>query len=435
MSDEFIAKRKSRDEKPKKERKVKKNGKLRMGCFGRCAITCTIIFVVLISGIIGGSFWAWGKYVEPGMQMSLPRFVGIVGKAYTYSEKKLITNPYDSEVDLKAFYDGLKSKAMIDKDVVIKIEDILSGVLNKIPPTATPTPTAVKNSVSSVAPLGLQDSGTTGNAALDELLKNLKFDFSSLENYDGKPYILEITDKQIAALLNELFSSAVNSNSLKQFKDFETNYGLKLQEMVSIKQVVIDAKTVNNVAMPRLKITMMLQPRTLIGKLCEKSGTPKIVKSLVPKKIFASMSVFPNSPHVPAEVAINNVNESDFADLTSGIDGLLTSYGGSPLGIDSIFKTINDAIVSAIGSVNKLVPINFVDSGSMQAEPVKALMRMLKVTVSEGQFMNMLKDIKLPTALSLGFDKLTKELRDQNVNAFIGDFSQKYGLADRKAHV
>ncbi|MEG2274657.1 MAG: hypothetical protein RSC44_04920, partial [Clostridia bacterium] len=379
--------------------------------------------------------------------MSLPKFVGIIGSAYTYNEKKLVTNPYDPVVDLAGFYDGFKSKLMIDKDTQIKIQDILTGMANK------PTPAAYvdncceslsNNTQSSVvAPLALNASGSTGNVALDALLKDLKFDFSALANYDGKPYILEVTDKQIAALLNELFSVAVSSDILPQFKQFEQTYGVKLQEVVSIKQVVIDGKEIDGVMQARLKITMALELRATVKKIVDKTiaagnsaipaGLIKMLPGLAPKKVFLSMSVFPNAVNAAAEVAFNNIKESDFAALLDGIDGLMSSFGGASLGIDGIFKTINDAIVSAIGSVNKYIPLSFVDTGSLDMQPIKGLMNMLKVTVSEGQFLTMIKDIKLPTAASLGVDKDTKQLRDTDVKLFINDFSKKYGISSAVA--
>ncbi|MEG1609385.1 MAG: hypothetical protein RR348_05905, partial [Clostridia bacterium] len=58
---------------------------------------------------------------------------------------------------------------------------------------------------------------------------------------------------------------------------------------------------------------------------------------------------------------------------------------------------------------------------------------MLKVTVSEGQFLTMIKDIKLPTAASLGVDKYTKQLRDTDVKLFINDFTKKYGISSAVA--
>lgn len=410
-----------------KNDKIKKNGKKKHGWVFKCLISCLIIFVILTGAIIGGAFWAWGKYVEPGMQMSLPKFLGILGDAYSYNEKKIVTHPFSPEEDLASFYLDFKRKMMLDPETPLNIADILAGKFNGN--TQTDGEAVAENSN-----IETKAADTTGNASLDKLLRELKFDFSVLRAYDGSPTILEVTDKQIAAFLNEVFSILDFNGMLPQLAKIEQEYGIKIKDTISIKQVLIDSKTKGDVVQPRLSITMKIELKSMLNAIIAKQGYPKIISGLLPKKLFVTMYVFPNEQDGKAEIAVNSITPEDLNALITGINGVMAMYGGGDaFDIDRLFQSINNAIVSAINSVNKFLPISFVESGSIQAKPIEALMSLLKVDVSEGQFMYMLKDIKLPTLASLGFDKYTDTIRSSEVKTFINNFSSNYGLSDEVA--
>ena len=79
----------NRQSKGKKAPKAKKSH----GCLS-CIITLVVIFVVLIAGIAGGGVWAWGKYVEPQVGLSISEAFQVLTSLYKADEKQIVTNPY-----------------------------------------------------------------------------------------------------------------------------------------------------------------------------------------------------------------------------------------------------------------------------------------------------------------------------------------------------
>lgn len=443
MSEDFKAKITKGSDTEKKPKKVNKKGKVKMSCWGKCAITSLVIIVMLVSAVMGAAFWAWGKYAKPSMNMSLPRFIGILSSGFSYNEKKIVANPYNKETDLNNFYSNLKGKMMLSSDAEIKINDILSGALAG---NGSDNSTSQTNQQKYIGTMGydyqpLQTleqtpvteenaSGnfTTGNGAIDAFLKDLKFDFSSLANYKGEPFILEWTDRQVAAFLNEVLTSAISGQFIPAIKEIETQYNITLSEIISLQQVLIDSRTVNNTAHPRLKITLRLDIREAVKAYLSTTTVPLFVASLLPKRIYVSASVYPTSPDMPLEIGFNNITEQDFSDLIQGVENIMQEFGGQSLGINDMMININDMIVQSIAKVADILPISFVETGSIQTQPIRALMNLLNLSINEGQFLTMLRDIKLPTIESLGFDKFTDEMRNASVSSLITEISTKYGL-------
>lgn len=397
----------NRQSKGKKAPKAKKSH----GCLS-CIITLVVIFVVLVAGIAGGGVWAWGKYVEPQVGLSISEAFQFLTSLYKADEKQIVTNPYTSS-DLDSFYSEFKAKTYMSADSDITIVDILDSATSAKSSESSSTETAM---ALAEAPTG------TGNAALDDLLNKIEFDFSSLATYSGEENILEVTDKQFAAVMDSVLQYYVTQSG-ESSEDSAlgaiSQYAPYLKH-VKVSQVVIDSVAGARIEDVILSLTIKIDIASLAPQLLEGTPVPAFVAGLLPKKVFITMDVKPNAENGQASIGINQIDR----DLMSKIEGILNKFVG---GETPIMQTINDAVKSVVEKLNTVIPLTFVDSGC-DMKPVEGLMNVLGVELGEAQFLCLIRDFKLPTASDVGLDSFTEELRTQNLATFIDEFTTKYGF-------
>ena len=95
-------------------------------------------------------------------------------------------------------------------------------------------------------------------------------------------------------------------------------------------------------------------------------------------------------------------------------------------------QTVNATVRNVISKIEEKLPISFVQSGC-NIKPVTGLMNVLNISLGEAQFLAMIRDIKLPTAESVGVNGYTQELRTEALNTFIGEFATKYAFDNKGA--
>ncbi|MDD7351234.1 MAG: hypothetical protein PUG90_03540 [Clostridia bacterium] len=397
----------NRQSKAKKAPKAKKSH----GCL-TCIITLVVIFVVLVAGIAGGGVWAWGKYVEPQVGLSISEAFQFLTSLYKADEKQIVTNPYTSS-DLDSFYSEFKAKTYMSADSDITIVDILDSATSAKSSESSSTETAM--ALAEDAPTG------TGNAALDDLLNKIEFDFSSLSTYSGEENILEVTDKQFAAVIDSVLQYYVTQSASSEDSALGaiSQYAPYLKH-VKVSQVVIDSVAGARIEDVILSLTIKIDIASLAPQLLEGTPVPAFVAGLLPKKVFITMDVKPNAENGQASIGINQIDR----DLMSKIEGILNKFAG---GETPIMQTINDAVKSVVQKLNTVIPLTFVDSGC-DMKPVEGLMNVLGVELGEAQFLCLIRDFKLPTASDVGLDSFTDELRTQNLATFIDEFTTKYGF-------
>ncbi|MGN0761100.1 MAG: hypothetical protein ACI4MV_04055 [Christensenellales bacterium] len=395
----------NRQSKGKKAPKAKKSH----GCLS-CIITLVVIFVVLIAGIAGGGVWAWGKYVEPQVGLSISEAFQVLTSLYKADEKQIVTNPY-SEDDLNSFYSEFKAKTYMSADSEIDIIDILDTAASaKKEDTSTPTA------------LAEDTPKATGNSALDDLLSKIEFDFSSLSTYSGEENILEVTDKQFAALIDSVLQYYVtqsSDNSEESALGAISKYAPYLKH-VKVSQVVIDSVAGARLDDVILSLTIKIDVASLAPELLQGTSVPSFVAGLLPKTLFVGLQVKPNAENGQASIAINQIDK----ELMTKLENLLNKFVG---GETPIMQTINNAVKDVIAKLDTVIPLTFVDSGC-DMKPVEALMNVLGVELGEAQFLCLIRDFKLPTASDVGMGSYTEELRTQNLEIFIDEFTTKYGF-------
>lgn len=434
----------------KDAKKIEKKSHRRRFFTGFAAVS--IVFV-LICTLFVGAFVAWDMYAKEPTGLTLPEAVSMLADLYK-DGSGIVTNPYNAETDLESFYTDLKKGLYVSQDCEISINDIVSGILSGA--TSGQNGNAEEEvTLSNGKPLVMADESApeigangsiTGNQALDDLLESLEFDFSVLENKtdsDLEKEMLELSDKEIAAVLNEAFSVITEIDALK---NFETQYGIDIASVVSVQQVIIDKATVLEQEDARLLVTLKLNLRDaaktalannkeqLLAKVFQDKEVPSIVgqavdvlPALLPKTVYVTASVFPNQQTWSAQVIVNNMSEKQQTAVNNLLDKFLSAQDEDGNSI-SFMQSINAKVYDTIAKINDIIPVNFTPSGTFNTKPIQAVINMLGAdNLTQGDFLALVRDVKLPTAESLGVDGYTQEQQTLAANNFINyEFSEKY---------
>ncbi|MDE7337190.1 MAG: hypothetical protein K2N32_03660, partial [Clostridia bacterium] len=236
--------------------------------------------------------------------------------------------------------------------------------------------------------------------------------------------ILEISDKQLAAFVDEMLKGI--GEFFPAIKEMEASLGCALSDVFEIKQIIISG----DVSVPEsvgLKITLNVKLKNLVSALAKKNSSLSFVQSLMPKNIFASVVVYPCDRTRAIQASINKMSEVNVEKIIRIADVILKKTG-SGTSLSQILVDVNSKVVDTIEKAQDVIPLSFVTTGSMELYPIETLMKTLKVDVSEQAFLTMIRDVKLPNAQSLGFDAFTQEVKLNDTKTFIGEISAKYGI-------
>ena len=432
--------RQRRQEQRKQERKKERH---KSRC-ARCLVTIVILLVVTVGVLYGGGTFAWNTYAKPKFGISFNDALALVGSTYIAKEKDIVTNPY-GEGDLDGFYSELSDALFLDESVNLKesLTEVLDGfvtsMMNSGEEETTEVPESNELSTAGESTEGDAASFTTGNEALDNFLKALKFDFSSLKDYEDEyttPKVLEITDKQTAAFLNNIIGTAVTSDGVKG-KLPELVKGVDLSQVVTIPQVTVASDNAVGLDGVSLTLTVKLNLRDTIKDVANQIY-PALgyVSYLLPKALYATITIYPNDYLKQAQIKVNSFSDKKMGDVYSIANYFLASTEYES--IDGILRMVNQKAIEAIEKVQDVVPVNFVATGSVQVHPIQALMKALGATeITETQFYCMVRDLCLPTFddvkenIGLATFKSIDELDDYVLDAksdLALEIETKYGI-------
>ena len=413
--------------KKKRERLVvEKNEKaIKRGCrlkaMGRIF---AIVFVLLYIGLIIGSTTlvyktaekAWDENI--GIEAGVPfkeLFTIFKGVRKT-DENAIVTNAY-GEDDVKEFYANIKRKAYLSQDFDLDIMKLLGTVMGGSEDENVAEQTDIVYDEEDDGQT--EDVESTGNSALDDLLNTLEFDFSSLSTYDGAKNILEISDRQLAGFFSEVLAGL--GTYFPQISEIEQTYGIKINEVLEIKQIIISGDPLKPESVG-FKVTIGLKMKDLVAGLVKAYDLPSIITSIMPNYLYASVTVYPSDRTRGIQVAINAMSEVN-VDKIVRIADVVLSKTGNDMSIAGMLIEVNSKIVDVIEKAQEIMPIVFTASadggGNVDTYPIETLMKFLGVEISEQAFLYMIKDVKLPTAQTLGFDVYTQEIKDRDTQAFI----------------
>lgn len=421
------------------------------------ACICVLVFLAGIFGLGFGAYktaeYLWNKNIGEESGVAFNELFGILNGVTKADENKIVTNKYTDD-DLDGFYDNLKNKLYLSDDYDIDISSLIGGLLGNTQNGDTegsqvsvttqgtdgydlvylytyPDGRVVQSSValaeeesdqSTDVDDGSQSESGTGNAQLDAFLQDLEFDFSSLENYKGEKNILEISDKQLAAVINEVYGSL--SDVFTQIQDIEAKIGKPLEEVLEIKQIIISGDVITPESI-KIKITVGINARDALSKIIDEQGLPSILKKMIPQHMYATVIAYPFDATKAVQATLNQMSEVNVDKIVSIVDVVLKKLD-KEFSLHDMLVKVNTKVVELLQKAQEKIPLSFVNTGSIDIYPIETLMKTLNVNISEQAFLFMMRDIKLPTEESLGYDIYTPEWKLEETTAFVDDLTDKY---------
>ena len=413
-------------------------------------LVCVMLMLVVIACVAcGGALWAWDRYAYPYVNLSLPEAVSLASEMYEVDPDKVVTNPYDPEADLDSFYASFKEGMYLSADCDITIADIVNAVM----------PSEGEGEESRVGDDVNAENPDTGSDPLNALLERLEFDFDRLDkqtNEDLEKEVLEIGDKELAAVLNEAMQTAFE---IDQLAEISQQYAIDFPNLIKVEQVVIDG--VESVArqddtrvlatvsvnigdniegIARNAYDNILRPQIaeskpdLAGTLDGMSGTIiSVLKKILPDMLYLTVAVYPNDTDRAAYVTYNNVEDEgkqelidklfqgqylQMSDVDVNLNGVLDpEENGVSMSIPQIAGSI---VANTIASLNETIMLNFTNTedsnGVFQTKPIEFMLSILGAdNISQGQFLAIMRDVQVP------YDRMAEEYPDADADDAYSD--------------
>lgn len=404
-------------------------------------LVCVMLLLVVIACVgCGSALWAWDRYAYPYVNLSLPEAFSLASEMYEVDPDKVVTNPYDPEADLESFYASFKEGMYLSADCDITIADIVNAVM----------PSEGEGEESRVGDDVNAENPDTGSDSLNALLERLEFDFDRLDkqtNEDLEKEVLEIGDKELAAVLNEAMQTAFE---IDQLVEISQQYAIDFPNLIKVEQVVIDG--VESVArqddtrvlatvsvnigdniegIARNAYDNILRPQIaeskpdLAGTLDGMSGTIiSVLKKILPDMLYLTVAVYPNDTDRAAYVTYNNVEDEgkqelidklfqgqylQMTDVDVNLNGVLDpEENGVSMSIPQIAGGI---VANTIASLNETIMLNFTNTedsnGVFQTKPIEFMLSILGAdNISQGQFLAIMRDVQVP------YDRMAEEYPD-----------------------
>lgn len=404
-------------------------------------LVCVMLLLVVIACVgCGSALWAWDRYAYPYVNLSLPEAFSLASEIYEVDPDKVVTNPYDPEADLDSFYASFKEGMYLSADCDITIADIVNAVM----------PSEGEGEESRIGDDVNAENPDTGSDSLNALLERLEFDFDRLDkqtNEDLEKEVLEIGDKELAAVLNEAMQTAFE---IDQLVEISQQYAIDFPNLIKVEQVVIDG--VESVArqddtrvlatvsvnigdniegIARNAYDNILRPQIaeskpdLAGTLDGMSGTIiSVLKKILPDMLYLTVAVYPNDTDRAAYVTYNNVEDEgkqelidklfqgqylQMSDVDVNLNGVLDpEENGVSMSIPQIAGGI---VANTIASLNETIMLNFTNTedsnGVFQTKPIEFMLSILGAdNISQGQFLAIMRDVQVP------YDRMAEEYPD-----------------------
>lgn len=413
-------------------------------------LVCVMLLLVVIACVgCGSALWAWDRYAYPYVNLSLPEAFSLASEMYEVDPDKVVTNPYDPEADLDSFYASFKEGMYLSADCDITIADIVNAVM----------PSEGEGEESRVGDDVNAENPDTGSDPLNALLERLEFDFDRLDkqtNEDLEKEVLEIGDKELAAVLNEAMQTAFE---IDQLVEISQQYAIDFPNLIKVEQVVIDG--VESVArqddtrvlatvsvnigdniegIARNAYDNILRPQIaeskpdLAGTLDGMSGTIiSVLKKILPDMLYLTVAVYPNDTDRAAYVTYNNVEDEgkqelidklfqgqylQMTDVDVNLNGVLDpEENGVSMSIPQIAGGI---VANTIASLNETIMLNFTNTedsnGVFQTKPIEFMLSILGAdNISQGQFLAIMRDVQVP------YDRMAEEYPDVEAGDLYSD--------------
>lgn len=450
-----------------------------------CLVICLIVIVVLTAGVMVGSVLAFNHFISP--LIGGVKFFDCLKilNALTHADRNKIINSNEefTAQDLNDFYMALNSmlyqkelteeeyleryealpeeeklnmtfeeyKAShpfrIDLEILAKalnLEELLSGGDSN------------KNNGEVAAAEGENENGEGLDETYVNLIKELYFDFSSLEKYpyfddeeDFSYTTFQITGKQLASVINEILDIVLNSFNLGDQAEFLGNVNLKNY----IGLPVVSFKKVDN--KDKLTTTVELHLRKLIDEvvadiLMNELNVPKFainaIKTSLPKNFYITLETYPTDSNSEVTIKINNADDKVSNNIKIITNALTERFNVSLFPSsnansdeenaetpkkETIFKQLNNKVVDIFSLLNDYVPLTFVSneegSATLRIAHIQALLKMAGL-FDEDDLENSVTPHMFFTTLRCLFDEATAVSNKEDLISFYAQLDDKYGI-------
>lgn len=483
--------------------RVKEGRSKRMPWCVSCLIACLVIVVVFVVGIIIAANVTFNKFVSPMIGgIKLGECTKLLTGALNSNRDKIVTNEYTAD-DLDDFYFTLNSmlyqKELTDEEYQarydalseeekaeyptveaykeahpyrididsltssLKLDELIGG--NQETPTDGEVSAAGEDENNSSS--GGSNVDNTDNEQLQELFKQLAFDFGVLKKYpytnteeDLSYTTFQITGNQMAAVVNEIASVVMKSVNLgNTMPELE---GVDFSKYASVPQITAsdvqyEDSNGNTLTKPMLSIVVELKTRKLIEEafvpMLEKQGVPKfalnVIKILLPKNFFVSLETYPTDKDSEVSIKINNMNDKACESLKTIVNSLAEKFNFTLFPKDgegqpdqdastdqtqektTIFNEINTMVVNVFTKINEFVPVQFVSneqgSVSLRVAHIQGLLKVMGL-FDENDLENSVTPHMFLTTLRCLFDEATPENNKAELANLYAQLDAKYGI-------
>lgn len=340
---------------------------------------CLVSFLVTIVAVVGVAFgagaFAYNKYAKDITNISYMEAWGVLTSLYGANDKKMITNPYNKETELAQVDASMRELLYIQEGCEFSITKLIKEALaggSTDDGDSEPSDNNQQSVANSI--IGVNTSVNSNNAFMN-MMADLKFDFSTLENYNGEKHILSITDKQMAAIIDDLFLNVAAG----YLDDTLGQLGMTTADVISVKQANItvgEGETANN------DTTVSATVKIEFGKVIKEAVTKvasgaAFLTGMLPKEIYLTFDLKPIGEGI-SSFTLNDNSQAQSEVLERLINGILNYSKGTKdePQFDNFMKTIDSGVKKVFATMSDYLNIQFVSS-ALEMDPMQTVVRQL----------------------------------------------------------
>lgn len=336
---------------------------------------CLVSFLVTIVAIVGIAFgagaFAYNKYAKDITTISYLEAWGVLASLYGSNDKNMITNPYDKSSELAQVDVAMRELLYIQEGSDFSITSLINEALGKKPADINDN-----SHVDSVADsiIGVKETVNTDNAFM-KMMADLKFDFSTLKDYNGDKHVLSITDKQMAAILDDLFLGVASG----YIDGTVQGFGLTAADIISVKQATI---TVGEGENANADTTVSATVKIEFGKAIKAAVTQvasgaAFLTGILPNEIYLTFDLKPVGEGISSFVLNDNSAEQSEV-LQRMINGILNYTKGTTdePQFEAFMNTLDQGIKKIFATMGDYLNIKFVSS-AVEMDPMQTIVKEL----------------------------------------------------------
>lgn len=336
---------------------------------------CLVSFLVTIVAIVGIAFgvgaFAYNKYAKEITTISYLEAWGVLASLYGSNDKKMITNPYDKTSELAQVDAAMRELLYIQEGSDFSITSLINEALgNKS--AGNDDSTQVESVANSI--IGVKETVNTDNAFM-KMMADLKFDFSTLKDYSGEKHVLAITDKQMAAILDELFLGVASGYIDSTVQGF----GLTVADVISVKQAKITVGEGENAnADTTVSATVKIEfGKAIKAAVSQVASGAAFLTGILPNEIYLTFDLKPFGEGISSFVLNDNSAEQSEV-LQRMINGILNYTKGTvdEPQFEAFMNTIDRGIKKVFATMGDYLNIQFVSS-AMEMDPMQTIVKEL----------------------------------------------------------